>query len=258
MNARGAGREAAVNDVPMDNGRSLFATLEAVDPRWAVVEYNTADLRSPDSMPTYAAAYRGMRDLWNFGARFVSPMAWNGSNGVNAGHPGYSNFTAWRNTALEEASRDFMLARFGLPQGSLLWTFGTAQHADGDGWTAERGALTLGRGELRLQPDDNRRVVLLSPSGLPDAARQAGEFVVGAASSGLQRVRIDARRDARSGWTTVADVSGEALRETAAGLVVKRTVGARGAPIERLRIELTFRTTTPRTLTRIAAIPATS
>ncbi|MEP7327607.1 MAG: hypothetical protein ABI777_00245 [Betaproteobacteria bacterium] len=248
--------EAAVNDVPMDNGRSLFATLESIDPRWAIVEYNTADLRSPDSKPTYAAAYRGMRDLWNFGARFVSPMAWNGSNGVNAGQPGYNNFDAWRNTALEDASRDFMLARAGLPLGSLLWTFGTPQHADGDGWTAERGALALGEGELRMQPDANRRMVLLSPAGLPEASRHADQFVLGAIGTGLQRVRIEGRRDARGGWITIADARGSDLRETAAGIAVKRIAGAHSEPLERLRIELTFETTKSRTLTRIAAIPA--
>jgi len=248
--------EAAVNDVPMDDGRSLFATLESVDPYWAVVEYNTADLRNPESKPTYAAAYRGMRDLWNFGARFVSPMAWNGSNGVNAGQPGYSSFTAWRNTALEDASRDFMLARAGLPLGALLWTFGTPQHADGDGWTADVGRIELGTGEMRLHPDANRRVTLLSPSGLPDAARNAEEMVLGVDGAGLQRVRIQARRDAQGGWITVADASGAGLRETPAGVAVKRIVAGRGASIERLRIELTFRATNPRTLTRIATIPA--
>ncbi len=248
--------EAAVNDVPMDNGRSLFATLEAVDPRWAVVEYNTADLRSPDGMPTYAAAYRGMRDLWNYGARFVSPMAWNGSNGVNAGQPGFSNFTAWRNTALEEASRDFMLARAGLPLGALLWTFGAPQHADGDGWTAEVGRIELGQGELRLHPDANRRLVLLSPSGLPEAARAADEFVLGIEGSGLQRVRIQARRDARGGWITIADAAGNGMRATAAGVAVKRVAGPRSEPLERLRVELTFRSTNARVLSRFAAIPA--
>jgi hypothetical protein len=248
--------EAAVNDVPMDNGRSLFATLEAVDPRWAVVEYNTADLRNPEGTPTYAAAYRGMRDLWNYGARFVSPMAWNGSNGVNAGQPGFSNFTAWRNTALEEATRDFMLARAGLPQGALLWTFGTPQHADGDAWTAETGRIELGPGELRLHPDANRRVVLLSPSDLPEAARSADEFVLGIDGSGLQRVRIQGRRDARGGWITIADAGEAGMRATAAGVAVKRSSGTRGAPIERLRVELTFRTTSMRALSRFAAIPA--
>ena len=112
--------------------------------------------------------------------------------------------------------------------------------------------MTPSDNEARLQPDANRRVVLLSPPDLPEAVRDAEEFVLGVSGTGLQRVRIQARRDARGGWITIADASGAALRETAEGYVVKRNPGARGAPIERLRIEFQFRTTNPRALARIA------
>ena len=142
------------------------------------------------------------------------------------------------------------------PSEALSWTFGTTQTPSGAGWTAERGTMTSGPGEARLQPDKNRRVVLLSPSGLPDAVRNAGEFVIGVSGTGLERVRVQARRDARGGWITIADASGAAVREVANGFAIKRGPGARGAPIERLRIELTFRTTNPRPLTRISANPA--
>ena len=133
----------------------------------------------------------------------------------------------------------------------LSWTFGSPPPPDGKQWTAERGTLTVANGEARLQPDANRRVVLLSPSDLPDAARTAEAFVLGIAGTGLERVRIQARRDARGGWITIADASGSALKETAEGYLVKRKPGARDAPIERLRIELQFRTTNPRVLQRI-------
>jgi hypothetical protein len=247
--------EAAVNDVKMENGKSLFATLAAVDPRWAVVEYNTADLRSPLAQPGYAAAYRGLRDLWNFGARFMSPMAWNGSNGVNAGQPGYSTFTAWRNTPLEEAARDFLLARAGLPLGALLWTFGTPVHADDDGWTAETGRLALGRGFVTLEPDANDRIALLSPRGLPAPAQTVEEFVLGIDDhAGVKRVRVQARRGPESGWETLADAAGPALRATAAGLAVKRNPGPRNTPYDQFRIELTFAANTSRVLLRIAAL----
>jgi hypothetical protein len=135
---------------------------------------------------------------------------------------------------------------------ALAWTFGAPQSATGEGWTAERGALTVANGEARLQPDANRRVVLLSPPALPDAVRYAEAFMLGVPGTGLQRVRIQGRRDARGGWITIADASGTALNETADGYVVKRSPGARGAPIERLRIELTFRTTNPRALLQIS------
>jgi len=249
--------EAAVNDVRMDNGKSLFATLAATDPRWAIVEYNTADLRDPKVPPTYAAAYRGLRDLWNFGARYVSPMAWNGSNGLFVGQPGYSTFTGWRNTPLEDAARDFLLARAGLPLGALLWTFGTPAHADDDGWTAELGSLSLGRGFVSLGPDDNDHMVVVSPKGLPAAAQTAEEFVLGLPpNAGLHRVRIQARRSADSGWETIADASGAALRTTAAGFAIKRGAGPRATPIDQLRIEMTFAANTARNLSRVAVITA--
>ena len=142
------------------------------------------------------------------------------------------------------------------PSGGLSWTFGTTQAGSGAGWTAERGTMTLGQAEARLQPDKNRRVVLLSPAGLSDAVRNAEEFVIGVSGTGLERVRVQGRRDARGGWITIADASGATMREVAGGYAIKRGPGARGAPIERLRIELTFRTTNPRSLTRLSASPA--
>jgi hypothetical protein len=247
--------EAAVNDVPMDNGRSLFATLAAVDPRWAIVEYNTADLRNPKALPTYAAAYRGLRDTWNFGARYLSPMAWNGSNGLFAGQPGYTTFTAWRNTPLESAARDFMLARAGLPLGSVLYTFGTPEFADGDGWTAEVGSIALGRGALGVQPDRNGRATLVSPTGLPASVQRAEDFVIGFdAQAGVRRVRVQGRSSGDTGWRTLAEASGGALRMTDAGIALRRIAGERSLAIDQVRIEVTFATNTAKTLSRIAAI----
>ena len=139
------------------------------------------------------------------------------------------------------------------PSAALTWAFSVPQPADGTGWTVERGTMTTGEGTTSLRPDANRRVVLLSPPGLPEDARYAEEFVVGVSGTGLERVRVLARRDPRGGWITIADASGAALLDTPDGYLVKRNTGARGAPIERLRFEFQFRTTNPRTLTRIAA-----
>ena len=135
------------------------------------------------------------------------------------------------------------------------WSFGAPPSGAAEAWSAERGTLTPGDGEARLQPDANRRVVLLSPPGLPESVRAAEKFVVQIGGSGLKRVRIQARRDARGGWLTIADASGSALLSTAAGYVVKRNPGARDGAIERLRIELEFRTTNPRELKHIAVVP---
>jgi len=136
------------------------------------------------------------------------------------------------------------------------WNFGAPPSGAAGAWSAERGTLTPGDGAARLQPDANRRVVLLSPPGLPESVRTAEKFVVQIAGSGLQRVRIQARRDARGGWITIADASGSALLSTATGYVIKRKSGARDSAIERLRIELEFRTTNPRELKRIDVLPA--
>jgi hypothetical protein len=140
-----------------------------------------------------------------------------------------------------------------LPLNTSTWSFSTPTAAGGATWVAERGRLTFGAGNAQLQPDANRRVVLLSPPGLPDTVRLAEEFVLGLSGTGLQRVRIKARRNAQGGWITIADASGGALRATADGYVVKRKPGARTAPIERLQIEIEFATTNPRSLQSIAA-----
>jgi hypothetical protein len=157
-----------------------------------------------------------------------------------------------QNTVQEKAPPPTIPAPAAAPSAALTWTFAAPQPADGAGWTVERGTMTMGEGMASLRPDANRRVVLVSPPGLPEAARYAEEFVIGVSGTGLERVRVLARRDPRGGWITIADASGAALHEAADGYLVKRNAGARGAPIERLRFELQFRTTNPRALTRIA------
>jgi hypothetical protein len=110
--------DSAKNAIAMERGGTLFDTLAAIDPGFAIVEFNTADLRHPERLPSYADGYHALRDLWNANARFVSPMAWNGANGKDAVAPGYVSYTAWRNTPLEDAARDFLLARSSLPPGT--------------------------------------------------------------------------------------------------------------------------------------------
>ena len=154
-----------------------------------------------------------------------------------------------QNAAQEKATQ---VAAAPAASATTAWAFGTPVPGTG-GWTAERGTLTMANGSARIQPDANRRIVLLSPPALPGSVKAAEEFLLGIEGTGLQRVRVQARRDARGGWITIADASGSALRETPDGYTVKRKAGARDAPIERLRIEFEFRTTNPRVLTRIAA-----
>lgn len=184
-------------------------------------------------------------------ALVASSPAWSGDIAASPGSSRHDRVTLAQATAPEKAPQPAAA-----PPAALAWTFDAGQPGASAGWTAERGTLTLGPGEARIQPDRNRRVVLVSPAGLPDAARDAEAIVLGLSGTGLERVRVQARRDARGGWITIADASEGAVRQTADGYVVKRGPAARGAPIERLRIDLTFRTTNVRPLTRIAIQPA--
>src|SRR5262249_48036415 len=131
---------AAANEHPMEDGHSLFSTLGRMDPGWAVVETNATDPKTM-ARPTYAQSYHAFRDLFNFDARQVSLMAWNGSNGASADQPGYVPYTAWRNTPAEAAMRDFLVTHADLPRGARLWTFGAIGYADDDGWRLEKGTL---------------------------------------------------------------------------------------------------------------------
>jgi len=176
-----------------------------------------------------------------------------GSAATASGPSRSANVILAQNTVQEKTPAAPIPAPAAAPSAALTWTFAAPQPADGTGWTVERGTLTTGKGKTSLRPDANRRVVLVSPPGLPEAARYAEEFVVGVSGTGLERVRVLGRRDPRGGWITIADASGTALHETADGYLVKRNTGARDAPIERLRFELQFRTTNPRTLASIAA-----
>ena len=129
--------ESAANHIRVEGDANLFATFHQMDPGWAVGEFNTADFRKPNELPTYAMGYRVLREMFNYGARFASPMAWNGSNGAFAGQPGYVSFTAWRNTPAEDAMRDFAIAHAFVPLGTRLWTFGSARHADTYVWSSK-------------------------------------------------------------------------------------------------------------------------
>ncbi len=90
--------DSAINAIRMEGHASLFDEFRRYSPEWAVVEYNTADLTTPAQMAGYGQAYRSLRDIANYGARFVSPMAWNGSPGEAAGTREYVGYTSLRRT----------------------------------------------------------------------------------------------------------------------------------------------------------------
>jgi hypothetical protein len=248
---------SALNDVPMDGDRSLLATFANVDPGFAVVEFNTADPLRPAPLPGHGAGYRALREFWNAGARHVSPMAWNGSNGANAGMPGFAAYTAWRNTPLEEEARDFMLARAGLPPGSLLWTFGSPRHADDDGWTAESGAIAASPGALLVVPDARGRVVLVSPRGLALPSERMGRVVAGLpTSAGIAAIAVHARGKGGTSWELVGLARGSQIVAAPSGRVVGRARSGRAATIDQIKLEIAFDATSSAVpLTRIAVLP---
>ena len=246
---------AAINDIPMENGRSLYATLAAIDADFGIVEFNTADFRHPERHPTYADAYRALRELWNAGARFVSPMAWNGSNGADAPSAGYVAFTAWRNTPLEEAACDFLLDRAGLPPGSRLWTFGTPVHLDDDGWTLEAGSMRALAGGLELAPDRRRRVTLVSPAEVALRSDGIDAVVTGLSSDvPVERVRIDARGANGGRWQRLVDARADALVSTRAGRLIAIPRITAVIDVDQLRMTVRVASRAPFTLARVAIL----
>jgi len=169
-------------------------------------------------------------------------------------HAVYVTYTAWRNTPLEEAAKDFLLARAGLPLGARLWTFGTPRHADGDGWVPERGAATLGAGHLTLAPDQGE-VAILSPGNLALDRRKLREIVLGFGDEARVRsVEVQAAWGDAPAWHAIARADVTALRKEGAGRVL-RVARSAGPPIDRLRIVLRSDATRSFDVDRIALLP---
>ncbi|MEO5701359.1 MAG: hypothetical protein ABIR61_12805 [Casimicrobiaceae bacterium] len=246
---------SAVNAIRMEVPGTLFNTFRTMDPGWGVVEINTADLRQPAEQPSYAAGYRALRDIFNFGGRYVSPMAWNGSNGTLAGQPGYVTFTAWRNTPFEDAARDFMLSHANVPLGARLWTFGSPRHPDNDGWRAAQGIVVPRPGLLELVPERGGAMTLVSPPELAFTSTAFSAVVLGLDDARpLQRVRI-AVGDAKSAWRIVASHDAP-FAMTSAGVTIRLDARNVRGTFDRMRVELTFADGARANLTRIALWPA--
>jgi hypothetical protein len=244
--------KSAENDIRVEGDANLFATFHKMDPGWAVGEFNTADFRNPKELPTYAMGYRTLREMFNYGARFASPMAWNGSNGVNAGQPGYVSFTAWRNTPLEDALRDFAVAHAYVPVGARLWTFGSARYADSDGWRATTGSLTAGQGYIDVTPK-NGAGTLLSPGPLALARTETDLLVLGVDPKAVESVSVEAW-GGTAGWVTLAAPRSVAtLDTTPAGLSVPLAWPAKLASTEQFRVTLSMRS--PARIRHIALYP---
>jgi len=195
---------AAENAIPTENGRSLFFDFATLDPAWGVVEFSIAELNRPGDVADYGRAYRAFRDIFNFDGRFVTPMAWNGSRGSEAGQPGFRPHTAWRETVAEEAMRDFARSHRDLASGSRLWTFGTPRHAADDGWSVEGATMRAEPGRLVVAPP-SRAFALASPADQivrPGVHRMLRIMTPQAA--GIRRLVVRARIEPGGEWIAVS------------------------------------------------------
>lgn len=212
--------EAAVNTAPTETGDSLFALFRHFDPDWGIVEFNSADLDRPRALPDYAAGYRALREAFNHGARLISPMAWNGSNGIYRDDPGFVAYTALRNTPFEEALRDFLISHADLPRRAMLWSFGTPRHADDDGWRGGAGTgLQAGYGRLAVTGGEAGWLTLEAPAGLA-YGDGFDLLVLGLDRAALAGLRVEARAADDGPWLPLYDGDVADLSHGDAGLHV--------------------------------------
>jgi hypothetical protein len=230
----------------MENDANLFATFHGMDRGWAVVEFNTADFRTAKELPSYAMGYRALREMFNYGARFASPMAWNGSNGVYAGQEGYVSFMAWRNTPLEDAMRDFAVSHAFVPLGARLWTFGSPRLADADGWSVSVGALVSGPGHVDLTAV-NGEVTLVSPSALALGGDESDLLTLGVTADQGQSiigVAVEGRLSDRTTITLAVPRDAKELESTPAGISVPLLRPTTSATIDQIRVTLKLKNAT--------------
>jgi len=261
---------SAINDIKMEGRESLFRVFRDFDPAWAAVEYNTANFQSPQTLPGPDVAYRGLRDIVNYGAQLVSPMAWNGSPGSEVGKAGFVSYTSYRAAPLEVAARNVMVHRANLPRQARLWGFGFGAVRDADGWTTA-GPATVEPidGGLRVDvsrsppterriPAGTHRVRLDSPATLDFRTADLDLLVLGVRSAPADlRISVQARDRGKKLWRALTEpASLESLLSVRAGHLISLPHATR--QVEQLRLVLETRSSAPVTFERIALYPATA
>jgi hypothetical protein len=247
--------ESAINNIRMEGRDSLFRVFRDFDPDWAAVEYNTADVRTPKVLPDAGRAYKGLRDIVNFGARLVSPMAWNGSPGSAAAEPGFVAYTSYRGAPLETAVRNFMVNRANLPRQARLWGFGLGMVVDDDGWKALRPASAMsveGALQVTLTTGKSR---LDSPSALDFRTDQLDAVIIGIREPAPDlRIEVQARDRGKNVWRKLTDASPlDALQRVRAGYLISLPHSPR--QLEQLRLIFSSRARVEFAIERIALYP---
>lgn len=156
--------ESARNNIRTENRLPFFENVRRLDPDWAVVEFNPADLRDDaQALPDYGFAWECLREMFNHGARFVNLMAWNGSSGNDHGQPHFNAHMALRDTPLEQAVIDFMLIHSDVPRGSVCYSFGSNKFASTDNWTSTDAKLVATLTGLNIQVASGKSFTLRGP-----------------------------------------------------------------------------------------------
>lgn len=228
--------DSAVNDIRMEGKESLFAMFRKVDPDWGIVEMNTSTYATPKVLADYGKGYQTMREMSLYDARFFSPMAWNGSNGLLVDDPGFVSFTSYRNTPLEDAAQDFMVSHADIPRSALFWTFGEKTYASDDGWEAGKGSARAYKGRFRIKPQQGV-VSILSPKKYSFPVGRHDLLVIGIKRAAIKSVAVKAYIG-KDEWQISPKTAVANLTHDRAGLHIPLTWN--NAPAEIDRVEITM------------------
>ena len=142
-----------------------------------------------------------------------------------------------------------------MPRGSRLWTFGTAVHADDDGWRVEAGSQHLLPGALEIATGAGNRIVLVSPREIALASDAIDCIVIGLADEvEVGTIDVAARSAIDAPWRPLARANAAALQTSPAGRIVKRMASAPAGEVDQLRVTISLVARTQTTLTRIAIL----
>ena len=139
--------------------------------------------------------------------------------------PGFHAHTAYLNTPLEAAVRDFLAEYAGLPRKALYWPFGNEGHASDDGWhkVDSDTLLWADKGSLRWR-HPTMLLKLMSPSELAIDPSVHRTLLLGTRWKGRLRsigVEFKDAADAGSGWqSATAPLPVSSLTKDDAGWVV--------------------------------------
>lgn len=228
--------DSAINNIRMEGKESLFAMFRKVDPDWGIVEMNTSTYATPKKLADYEMGYRSLREMSLYGARYFSPMAWNGSNGLLADDPAFVSFTSYRNTPLEDAAQDFLVSHADIPRSALFWTFGEKSYSTDDGWESVKGSARAYKGRLRLKPEQGIAAIS-SPKKYNFPVGKHDLLVIGIKRAAVKSVAVKAYAG-KEEFHLSPKTAVESLRHDRAGLHLPISWGK--SPVEIDRVEITL------------------